>query len=341
MGAATSSLGTADLLKAPRSEWPETVRFSTDDLPEADRVPYFQEIVSREVMRLEVDPFPANRFHTSAHMRLLPGLVVYWTASSPRHNHRTRALLSDGNDNVFFQWASTVRKVEHLGRELFVGPGEGIAYTCAEPSSFASPSDYHTISLSVPRNAFGFLLQDADGCLARPLPGQSAAQQLLLAYLGLLREESFTSTPELRESAVHHVYDLLALALGATRDAAEVAKKRGVRAARLAAIKTSIRANLSSASLAQISGEHRLSVRYVQSLFEDAGTTFTQFLLDERLLRARQILASPRSAGRKITDIAYSCGFGDISYFNRKFRARFGASPGEMRNQFTIQGFSS
>ena len=33
----------------------------------------------------------------------------------------------------------------------------------------------------------------------------------------------------------------------------------------------------------------------------------------------------------KITDIAYACGFNDISYFNRRFRARFGCSPTQYR----------
>jgi AraC-like DNA-binding protein len=45
------------------------------------------------------------------------------------------------------------------------------------------------------------------------------------------------------------------------------------------------------------------------------------------------MLASPRFCGRKIADIAFSCGFGDISYFNRKFRQRFGASPREVRER--------
>jgi AraC-like DNA-binding protein len=74
--------------------------------------------------------------------------------------------------------------------------------------------------------------------------------------------------------------DLIALALGASGDAARFARARGLRAVRLRAIG---RYRLAS-------GEHELSVntvaarqgvspRYVQMLFEAEGTTFSRFVL--------------------------------------------------------------
>jgi AraC-like DNA-binding protein len=34
----------------------------------------------------------------------------------------------------------------------------------------------------------------------------------------------------------------------------------------------------------------------------------------------------------RVSDVAYACGFNEISYFNRCFRRRFGASPSQYRN---------
>jgi AraC-like DNA-binding protein len=45
----------------------------------------------------------------------------------------------------------------------------------------------------------------------------------------------------------------------------------------------------------------------------------------------------PRARHRAIGDIALDCGFGDISYFNRAFRRRYGASPSEIRNQSVLR----
>jgi AraC-like DNA-binding protein len=333
MATATSSQSTVELLKRPPSEWPATFRFSTNDVPVSDRLPFFREFLGRQVMRQDIDPLPDHPFRADTTVRRLPGLLMYWTTGSARRVRRTRELLADGNDSLLFQWVSVPRKVDHLGRDIVVGPGEGIMFSCADTRSVVQLHDYRTISLTVPRRALCSRLREVEATLARPLRRGSAEQQLLLRYLKLLREESSTATEELRELATCHVYDLLAVALGATRDAMELAKMRGVRAARLAAIKHSVRENLSRITLADITLHHRVSPRYVQMLFEEEGTTFTEFVLEERLAYARRLLASPRSAGRKIIDIAFSCGFSDISYFNRKFRARFGASPREVRDK--------
>ena len=69
----------------------------------------------------------------------------------------------------------------------------------------------------------------------------------------------------------------------------------------------------------------------VERLFEQAGTTFTEFVLEQRLLLARKLLQHPRASARKISDIAHSAGFSDLSYFNRAFRKRFSATPSDLR----------
>jgi AraC-like DNA-binding protein len=134
-------------------------------------------------------------------------------------------------------------------------------------------------------------------------------------------------------SPVSHVYDLAAMALGATRDAAEAAKGGGVRAARLLAIKADIRSRLGerTLSLQSLAMHHGISPVYVRKLFEVEATSFTQFVLAERLARAHRLLRDQRLADRPIGWIAIEAGFGDLSYFNRAFRQRFGAAPSEVR----------
>ena len=65
-----------------------------------------------------------------------------------------------------------------------------------------------------------------------------------MGYLATANDVQGLITPELQRLAVTHVYDLLALALGATRDAAATAKGRRVRAARLVAAKAFVRRHL-------------------------------------------------------------------------------------------------
>jgi AraC-like DNA-binding protein len=134
---------------------------------------------------------------------------------------------------------------------------------------------------------------------------------------------------------VAHLYDLMAVALGATRDAAEVARDGGVRAARLYAIKQDIARSLDQPglSVAALANRYRCTPRSLQRLFETEGTTLTEYVLLQRLARAHRLLVDPRRVGEKISAIAFDCGFGDVSYFNRVFRRHYGAAPSDVRAQ--------
>ena len=73
-------------------------------------------------------------------------------------------------------------------------------------------------------------------------------------------------------------------------------------------------------------------------MFEAEGTTFTQYVLAQRLARAHGLLADPRLRAEKITALALDCGFGDVSYFNRAFRRRYGVAPSDVRAQASDVG---
>jgi len=123
------------------------------------------------------------------------------------------------------------------------------------------------------------------------------------------------------------------MALGATRDGAVIASGRGVRAARLRSIKADITKNLANSTLSvdAVALRQGVSPRYIQILFEEEGTTFSQYVLGQRLMRAHRILTDPRFVDRSITSVAFDVGFGDLSYFNRAFRRCYGGTPSEVR----------
>ena len=74
-----------------------------------------------------------------------------------------------------------------------------------------------------------------------------------------------------------------------------------------------------------------VTARTVQSEFAAAGETFGAWLLAERLELAHERLASSGWRARSVAEIATACGFRDPTHFHRVFRARFGATPGELR----------
>jgi AraC-like DNA-binding protein len=130
-----------------------------------------------------------------------------------------------------------------------------------------------------------------------------------------------------------YIIDLAALCIGANRDAEEMAARRGLASARFEAIKADVLGQIANSSirLSKVADRHNISERYVQQLFEAAGTSFSGFVIEQRLMLAWKLLRDPSQRWRKISDIATASGFSDISYFNRAFRLRFGATPSDIR----------
>jgi AraC-like DNA-binding protein len=68
-------------------------------------------------------------------------------------------------------------------------------------------------------------------------------------------------------------------------------------------------------------------------LFDGDATTFSEFVLMQRLARAHRMLIDPQLLDRTVSSIAHEAGFGDVSYFNRTFRRRHGATPSDVRTK--------
>ncbi len=75
-----------------------------------------------------------------------------------------------------------------------------------------------------------------------------------------------------------------------------------------------------------------MSLRTFLRRFKAAtGTTPGEWLLNERLLRARELL---ETTALPIPDIAAACGFGSIETLRHHFRTRLSASPVSYRKRF-------
>ena len=79
-----------------------------------------------------------------------------------------------------------------------------------------------------------------------------------------------------------------------------------------------------------------LSTAHFSQMFrKSTGETPHQFVLRERVKRAREML---RSAEAHVLDVAVACGFKTQQHFARVFRRMCGASPTEYRREFLSYG---
>ncbi|HYS86618.1 MAG TPA: AraC family transcriptional regulator [Bradyrhizobium sp.] len=308
------------------------VRFSTEDYAPHARIEALHEIFGRHLQKVHVEPRAGKSFHAAVTLRRMPGLSLYTASRSAAIYRRSRDLI-EHDDVVMIAGFTSSYEVHHLGRTLNMGRGEAVILTGGEPSCFGGPDQNSVNLLRVPARLLSPVVADLEAAYGRTIPANNPALRLLVAYFGILEEAETFAVPELRRQAVTHIHDLIALAIGATGDFAETAKCRGAHAARLRAIKQDIADRLDEPGLsaAAIAAWQGINPRYVQRLFESEGTTFTDYVLAQRLALAHRLLSDPRRASMKISTIALDTGFGDLSYFNRTFRRRYGTAPSELR----------
>ncbi len=315
-----------------------TIRFSTEDFSERERTTAWREFFGREVAGLDIEPIGERPYRASATVRLLPELGLMLGTCSGAQYRILRELIR-GDDVAFVTSAAEHWAATQIGRQEDLAGGDAIPLTNGEPGvitngAASAPNAASAFTcFSIPRKALVGVVSDLDAALARPIRGDNEALRLLMGYLRLLEDPQAITNADLGRLVATHVHDLVAMAIGASRDAAEIARGRGVRAARLAAIKADIARNLEHGemSAAELARRHRVSPRYVHKLFETEGVSLSRYVLGQRLQRVYRRLADQASAGVPIGAIAFDAGFSDLSSFNHAFRRHFGATPSEVR----------
>jgi AraC-like DNA-binding protein len=85
-------------------------------------------------------------------------------------------------------------------------------------------------------------------------------------------------------------------------------------------------------TLSSLARANSVSARYVNRLFMREGVSAARWMRMRRLERCRADLENPEQRHLSISEIAFNHGFGNISSFNRAFKARFHITPIALRS---------
>ena len=316
---------------------PGPVRFVLDGWPEREQPTLVRECFARLGYRYDIEPIRELPFRVDISLSMLPGLAMATGCLQGARYRHTRAHVEDGTDDAaLLVNMGGPHLIEQRNQELVLGDGEAVLTSAADPSCYSHKPPGKVLALRFAKAHVAPLLRRGHDAYMRRIPSDTQALRLLQSYEAAGWDQGAAASADLQHLMAGHIYDLIAVMAGATRDAEAAAQAGGgLRAARLQAIKQDIgrhieRPELSVAALAE---RHGCTPRLVQRLFEQTGSTFTEYVLAERLGRAYRLLADPRRRVEKISAVAYDCGFGDVSYFNRMFRRRYGAAPSDVRAQ--------
>ncbi len=315
--------------------------FSTDQfsghLDDGQRYAHWRDLYAAQYGLLDFTRADSRPF--SAHLEFAqfgPVAAGRFEGALARARRAQHELRRDAREEffLFFNSGRSPILVEQCGREAPVQPGMAALLSYSEPGDCRSGDDHAWLAFTLLQDRLRHLVRHVEDLLAVPLDPESEAMRYLRSYADFLHGPGSAGDPALADHIGQMLLDLIALAIGTSRDDTEIARARGLRAARLRAVLAEIEAGFADPGFSPgvVAKRLRLSPRYVQDLLQDTGASFVERVSELRLQKARRMLADRRRDETTVADIAYACGFGEVPYFNRCFRKRFGASPSAFRS---------
>lgn len=265
---------------------------------------------------------PFGSLHVSS-MRVDPHKVLR-TPAMTNTDDRSGFLLCVVKDGV--------AEVEQDGRSSRLSGGAFALLDTGRPFVFSSPVPMRQVVVHIPRLLLTSRLPSrlVRGNTAQAVSGSAGAGALVSTLVQAVAEDhsqlSVVTATAMSTSAV----DMLVAAITDGQD--RTTDTESAHARDLHRAQQAIAAQLHDPdfSVVDVAAELGMSVRYLQKLFSEAGTTPRAWLYLARLERARTMLLTTDAT---LTEVSCAVGFSDVSHFSRSFRQRFAASPGEYRRE--------
>ncbi|MBV9954471.1 MAG: AraC family transcriptional regulator, partial [Pseudolabrys sp.] len=286
--------------------------------------------MSASSIKQDVDCANRENFHVACKTAVVGDLVLCQARANSVILHRkARHIASDGNDSVLILVRERGGPVggRQFGREVEIGNGGAAVFDSKEESLTYGLDDGTAFAIYLPRAHLLTAGVEIEKQAAKPLDlAGTTPLRLAVSYAKCLLNEPPADDPQSATLAARHISDLFALGFDANSDFSQLAKSRGLRAVRLESIRQAIAKNFNRADLTAdaLAKMVQLSPRYIQHLLHEEGTTVSAEVTSLRLDRAFGALTDRARAQHSVSDIAYQCGFSDLSTFYRAFKRRYG-----------------
>jgi AraC-like DNA-binding protein len=311
-----------------------TTILSTDGVARGEREAFWRQALSETFVPMTVGVATGDHFQGSIRADWLGRLLVAEVAATAQDVRRTRREISR-TDAAYLQLATVYRgaaRVVQDGREAVLGPGDYTIHETTRPFRWTFDGDWEVGVFTLPRASVGLSEAESRRLCARRLDGQAGITGVVSRFLGDLASNADHLSGAQSERVLADLTDLVVTLLGNWVDDSPVVRS-SLQRSLMVRVKDHIDRRLADPTLgpAEIAAAVSISPRYLHKLFAAEHRSVGQYVRGLRLERCRRDLLDPRLADRSIAAIAFGWGFGDLSGFNRAFKAAFGATPREVR----------
>jgi AraC family transcriptional regulator, positive regulator of tynA and feaB len=295
---------------------------------------YWRQVISEAVLGGSVNDMPGTGFVGSISARRLRDLAFASFDSSAHEIVRDRRDIARDHGGAFLlslQLGGTAR-LRQGDREVVVQPGQMGLVDGARPFVVSLSGPVRRMVAVLPRDLVSryapFLIRARN---AVPIAETEPCADLLREYILRLSNPAFDVSETVAEVLSENLCSLLGVV--AANQSGLNSPPPSERRLRLEALLAFMRRHSTDPELTpqQAATHLRISVRSVHKLMQETGRSFCAWLLDERINQCIRAIRDPQQRHKRISEIAWSSGFSDVSYFNGVFKTRVGITPSEMR----------
>ncbi|MGC2333080.1 MAG: helix-turn-helix domain-containing protein [Candidatus Acidiferrales bacterium] len=310
---------------------------STEDVKLSERREYWEAQASGVFGALDIEMQADDAFNASFEYTTLADVVFSRLASEIPHRAIRTPALAGHDDRAFVKMALVTRGLsvlEQNGRTTTLRGGEWSVYDTSRPYRMTIPDRVDMLLLLIPREKFPTRSFDLQELVARRFSGRRGIGKLMWSLI----PTTFDQIPEMRRGSSHDLAEIVAqMTRVALLELSDKPVSLDSREALRERVKLYIASHLGDPdlSITKLACATGCTKRYLHMVFQSERTSISDYILGLRLERAREDLLRPESSHRSITDIAYSWGFNNSNHFSRCFKEAFGASPRELRAEFS------
>jgi AraC family transcriptional activator of tynA and feaB len=308
-------------------------RWSTADVPQAERMDYFAARMSETTYPLGIDPADAANFSADVSAAQIGGLTVCKTVASPMRNYRGREELARTGEHTFHLITNQTPWIAEHRASLRLFPRDVLVIDSRYPNMTDVRAPYSAVKVVMSEAWMRQWIPNPALLVGQRIPGNSLWGHALASYLAGLSPDLAAAPPLPLSIIADQVGGLIALTARALRDITlkDTPAVRSLHARILDCLmQRCVEPELTAVDVAASLG---ISVRTLHRTFAAANQTFGDKLIEARARIALRTLMSPLFKRVTTAEVGRRAGFQSASHFARVVRQRTGRTPLQLRRE--------
>lgn len=272
-----------------------------------------------------------DRFEGCLNSWQLGDVTLSYLQSAPAEYHRLpQHLHALSGDEAFLLTLPLDESVSftQMQRQVQCRPGNFLLELSHEPYRFSYERNNRLWAVKIPHAVLNRHIRLPERYVAHLWDGASGVGWLLQQYLFMCGQQLLLDSDAAGRSLMGK--QLLELFAHMVRQGEQkrMAPGSDTRRSHLQRIEQYILRHLGDAELnpQKVADACHISVRYLHNLFRDTDASFGQWLKQQRLKAAQDVLSQPQFR-QTLAALAYQVGFTDQAHFSRAFKQAYGLSP--------------